>query len=74
MKTILALMVAASPLDAALHDAFGRVHGRNSYNTLSSEFMARDLSNYLDAQFKGEYLDKYTLRDPKPKMPLIQPR
>lgn len=67
---ILAQLVAASPLDAALHDAFGRVHGRNSYNTLSSEFMAHDLSNYLDAQFKGEYLDKYTLRDPKPKMPL----
>lgn len=66
----LAQLVAASPLDAALHDAYGRVHGRNSYDTLTSQYMNHDLSNYLDASFKGEYLDKYTLRDPKPKLPL----
>lgn len=66
----LAQLVAASSIDAALHDAYGRVHGRNSYNTLSSEFMNHDLSGYLDASFKGEYLDKYTLREPKARMPL----
>ena len=66
----LAQLVAASPLDAALHDAYGRVHGKNSYNTLSAEYMNHDLSNYLDKSFKGEYLDKYTLREPKKKMPL----
>ena len=58
----LAQLVAASPLDAALHDAYGRVHGKNSYNVLSSEYVNHDLSEYLDASFKGEYLDKYTLR------------
>lgn len=66
----LAQLVAASPLDAALHDAYGRVHGKNSYNTLGAEYVNHDLSNYLDKSFKGEYLDKYTLREPKPKMPL----
>lgn len=66
----LALAVAASPFDAALHDAYGRLHGLNSYNTLSSKFVSYDLSEYLDDQFEGEYLDKYTLREPKPKMPL----
>ena len=66
----LAQLVAASPLDAALHDAYGRVHGQNSYNTLSSEYMNHDLSEYLDASFKGEYLDRYTLREPKARMPL----
>lgn len=66
----LAQLVAASPLDAALHDAYGRVHGVNSYNALSSKFMNRDLSDYLDKSFKGEYLDKYTLREPKATMPL----
>ncbi len=66
----LAQLVAASPLDAALHDAYGRVHGKNSYNTLTSEYMNHDLSEYLDKSFKGEYLDKYTLREPKPTMPL----
>ena len=66
----LAQLVAASPLDAAVHDAYGIVHGLNSYDTLSSKFMNDDLSTYLDDQFKGEYLDQYTLREPKPRMPL----
>ncbi len=66
----LAQMVAASPLDAALHDAYGRASDMNSYDMLSEEFMNYDLSEYLDEQFEGEYLDQYTLRTPKPKMPL----
>jgi len=66
----LAQLVAASALDAAVHDAFGRLHGVNSYNTLSREFMNDDLTTYLDEQFKGEYLDQYTLREPKECMPL----
>jgi L-alanine-DL-glutamate epimerase-like enolase superfamily enzyme len=66
----LAALVAASPLDAAIHDAFGRVNLQNSYNLLSKQYMNRDLSEYLDKDFAGEYLDKYTLRDPKPKLNL----
>ncbi|MDA0281969.1 MAG: mandelate racemase/muconate lactonizing enzyme family protein [Planctomycetota bacterium] len=66
----LAQLVAASPLDAAVHDAYGRVHKLNSYDTLSSEFMNDDLSDYLDEQFAGEYLDQYTLRKPKDRLPL----
>ncbi|MDB4614062.1 hypothetical protein OAH18_00080 [bacterium] len=66
----LAILVAASPLDAALHDAFGRVNRINSYNGLSAEFMNDDLSVYLDDQFEGEYLDQYTLREPTAKLPL----
>ena len=66
----LAVLVAASPFDAALHDAYGRAHEMNCFNMLSEEFMAYDLSEYLDEQFAGEYLDKYTLREPKPRLPL----
>jgi len=66
----LAQMVAASPLDAALHDAYGRAAGMNSYNMLSEEFMNCDLSEFLDERFEGEYLDQYTLRTPKERMPL----
>jgi L-alanine-DL-glutamate epimerase-like enolase superfamily enzyme len=66
----LAQLVAASPLDAALHDAYGRANDVNSYNALSKSFMNDDLSYYLDDQFKGEYLDQYTLREPKPQLPL----
>jgi len=66
----LAQLVAASPIDAALHDAYGRVNEVNSYNALSADFMNYDLAEYLDEQFAGEYLDQYTLREPKERMPL----
>jgi L-alanine-DL-glutamate epimerase-like enolase superfamily enzyme len=63
-------LVAASPLDAALHDAYGKVHGRNVYLCYGPEFANRDLAQFLTPEFAGEYLDRYVLRDPKPTMPL----
>jgi L-alanine-DL-glutamate epimerase-like enolase superfamily enzyme len=66
----LAQLVAASPLEAAIHDAFGKVHEQNSYNLLSCEWVNHDLGHYLSADFAGEYLDRYTLRQPKARMPL----
>lgn len=66
----LAQLVAASPTEAALYDAYGKVLGENSYNLLSAEFVGRDLSAYLTGEFAGEYLDRYTLRKPKASMPL----
>jgi L-alanine-DL-glutamate epimerase-like enolase superfamily enzyme len=66
----LAQLVAASPFEAALHDAQGKALGVNSYNLLGPEFVDRDLSHYLTPEFRGEFLDRYTLRTPKPRMPL----
>jgi L-alanine-DL-glutamate epimerase-like enolase superfamily enzyme len=66
----LAQLVAASPLEAAIHDAYGKALGENSYNLLGPEFVNCDLSAYLGPEFAGEYLDRYTLRQPKPRMPL----
>ena len=66
----LAQLVAASPLDAAIHDAYGKALGQNSYNLLGPEFVSADLASYLTPEFAGEYLDRYTLRQPKPRMPL----
>ncbi len=66
----LAQLVAASPTEAAIHDAFGKALGRNSYDLLGAEFVGGDLSNDLSDDFAGEYLDRYTLRTPKPSMPL----
>ncbi len=66
----LAQLVAASPVDAALHDAYGRMLKLNSFNALSKEFCNRDLSEFLDEQFAGEYLDQYTLREPVASLPL----
>ncbi|HID78394.1 MAG TPA: hypothetical protein EYP56_20685, partial [Planctomycetaceae bacterium] len=66
----LAQLVCASPLEAAIHDAYGKVLGENSYNLLGPEFANRDLASYLNDEFAGEYLDRYTLRQPKSSMPL----
>jgi L-alanine-DL-glutamate epimerase-like enolase superfamily enzyme len=66
----LAQLVAASPTEAAIHDAYGKALGENSYNLLGPEFVHHDLGAYLSDEFAGEYLDHYTLRQPKPRMPL----
>ena len=62
--------MAASPFDAALHDAFGKAHGLNCFSTYGPDFMSHDLSHYLGAEFKGETLDRYVLKKAKPRMPL----
>ncbi|MEX2174524.1 MAG: enolase C-terminal domain-like protein [Pirellulaceae bacterium] len=66
----LAQLVAASPFEAAIHDGYGKTLGANSYNLLGPEFVRHDLAHYLTPEFAGEYLDRYTLRQPKAKMPL----
>lgn len=66
----LAQLVSASPFDAAVHDAYGRALDSNSFNVLSEEFAGYDLSRFLNEEFEGEYLDQYTLREPKEKLPL----
>jgi len=67
---VLCTLVAASPFDAALHDAFGKAHGRNCYHCYGPDFVSHDLAHYLGREFQGEYLDRYILKEPKPRMPL----
>lgn len=67
---VLCTLVCASPFDAALHDAYGKVHGLNCYHTYGPEFMNHDLGHFLGADFKGEPLDRYVSKTPKAKMPL----
>ena len=66
----LAQLVAASPLEAAIYDAYGKTLGENSYNLLGKEFVNSDLASYLTPEFSGEYLDQYTSRDCKARLPL----
>jgi L-alanine-DL-glutamate epimerase-like enolase superfamily enzyme len=67
---VLAALVAASPFDAAIHDAYGKVHGLNCFHTYGPDFLPHDLGRYLGDEFAGETLDRYVLREPKPRMPL----
>ena len=66
----LCTVVTTSPIDAAIHDAFGKANGINTYNGLGEDFIQADLSHFLNEQFNGKYLDQYTSRQPKPNMPL----
>jgi L-alanine-DL-glutamate epimerase-like enolase superfamily enzyme len=66
----LAKLVVASPFDAALHDAFGKMQGLNCYRTYGPDFLEHDLGRYLGKEFAREQLSKYVLTEPKPRMPL----
>jgi L-alanine-DL-glutamate epimerase-like enolase superfamily enzyme len=66
----LCTLVTASPFDAAVHDAFGKVHGVSCYHTYGPEFMNHDLSHYLGTEYRGEFPSRYIQTEPKPRMPL----
>ncbi len=63
-------LVTASPFDAALHDAYGRYHGRSAYQLLGPEFLTHTLDHYLGDEFRGERLPPYIRATPVEKLPL----
>jgi L-alanine-DL-glutamate epimerase-like enolase superfamily enzyme len=66
----LCALVVASPFDAAIHDAYGRLHGRHVWECYGPEWLEQDLAHYLDERFRGESLAPYVLAKPKPRLPL----
>jgi L-alanine-DL-glutamate epimerase-like enolase superfamily enzyme len=64
--------VCNSPFDLALHDAFGIMHGRPTYQTYDSAFMTNDLAHYLEpaagssVSFHGRFPESF-LVEPAPK-------
>ncbi|MGB9758482.1 MAG: enolase C-terminal domain-like protein [Thermoproteota archaeon] len=56
---ILASLVAISPIDASLHDGFGKVNKICSYDGYSAKYVSNDLSFYLGSRFKGKYISDY---------------
>jgi L-alanine-DL-glutamate epimerase-like enolase superfamily enzyme len=66
----LCALVCLSPFDNALHDAYGRVHGRHVWECYGPEWLEPDLARYLDDRFRGERLSAFVLPRPKPKLPL----
>ena len=66
----LCTLVTASPFDAALHDAYGKYHGRSAYELLTPEYLPHDLSHYLGPAFRGERLSAYIRPTPVEKLPL----
>jgi L-alanine-DL-glutamate epimerase-like enolase superfamily enzyme len=66
----LCTLVTAAAFDAAIHDAFGKVNGVNSFDAYGPEFMNHDLSRWLGAGYKGRYPADFLLRQHKPQMTL----
>jgi L-alanine-DL-glutamate epimerase-like enolase superfamily enzyme len=67
----LATLVVASPFDAALHDAFGKVHSRNVYDTYGPDLLTYDVSRYLGAEFQGVRLDRAVLSKRQERIPVF---
>ena len=67
----LCALVVASPFDAALHDAFGKVHRRNVYDTYGPDLVTHDVSRYLGPEFRGMRLDRALLPKRRERIPVF---
>jgi L-alanine-DL-glutamate epimerase-like enolase superfamily enzyme len=71
----LAALVCCSAFDLALHDAYGNLHGRPTYETYNAQFMNRDLAYYLrpapgtQISFQGKYPADFLLNRRRESMP-----
>lgn len=69
-QPFLGALVCASPVDAALHDAFGNANGIDSYRGYGRDFMP-DLSRYLGPDFQGKYVEDYLRPAYLPRVPIF---
>jgi L-alanine-DL-glutamate epimerase-like enolase superfamily enzyme len=67
----LAALVCASPVDAALHDAFGIATRISTYDGYGPDFMTYDLSRYLGSEFRGRYLSEFIQPHYAPAIPVF---
>ena len=68
---ILGALVCASPLDAALADAFGRANGLSTWDGYGPEHMNYDLSQWCGPAFLGKYPGDYLQATFKPALPIF---
>jgi len=67
----LAALVCCSPIDIALHDAYGVLLGLPVYQTYNSQFMSADLADYLipiensDVSFGNSFPSDFLRKQPK---------
>lgn len=67
---VLATLVTASAFDAATHDAYGNLLGRNCYQTYGRDLLPADLGKHLGPDFAGEHLADHVRREPVDELPL----
>ncbi len=66
---VLAAMVCLSPLDAAVHDAFGKAYRIDTYDGYGTE-MCDDLSRWLGERFRGRYLSDFISKEYRSPIPI----
>lgn len=65
-------LVAFSAFDIAVHDAYGKLHSVDIYETYFRDWMNRDLGAYLkgDVDFNGRYPEDYLVQNPPKQLPV----
>jgi len=66
----LAILLAASPIEAALFDAQGKAMQISSYALLGKDYVSSDLAHELGPAYKGKYLADFISAKPAASMPL----
>jgi len=66
----LGALVGASPIDHAIHDAFGNVNGIDSYRGYGPGWMP-DVSTFLGKEFAGVYPSQFLRQDYLPVVPIF---
>jgi len=70
-QPFLGALVCASPVDAAVHDAFGNVNGIDVYQGYGPDFMSHDLSVWLGSDFADRYPEQYIRPSYLPEIPIF---
>ncbi len=64
----LAAAVCLSPLDAAIHDAFGRLHGISAYDALDRRFLPVMLDKWFGTSAANRHISEFFHDPPLPKV------
>jgi L-alanine-DL-glutamate epimerase-like enolase superfamily enzyme len=76
----LAALICLSPLDLAIHDAYGKVHGIDTFDSYTAEYLGRDLADLFDGSnmaedaaerrvFAGRYPADFLVAKPATELP-----
>lgn len=63
-------LVSLSPIDAAIHDAYGKLHGISSYDALGADDLTWDLSHVLGPTFADRYPGDAVRKTPASRIPI----
>lgn len=66
----LCALVCLSPIDAAVHDAYGNLHDVNTYEALGAENIGWDLGRVLGPTFSGRFLSDVVRSEPAAFVPI----